>query len=368
MHLASKFLARRTPSPEEEELSDSIGRAMSLQELPPDPSALVRALLSAAEVARLAAVSRMAHGAYRLRGPCAATLCVPGACFWSPIDAEDGGGARLPLWSPAVPRGVSQGPARRAPPDLLCASRFSVAKVLKSVARVLVHVAHHHDEALDYRARTVAWVCGRSDDQYWAMLRGEESYPMPPELRARGILGLEICDVESGQEELSAVVTTGEGKQTLSWKRSRKRGRSSSAHLRQVSRLACAEEEEQSSPAFASLLELVLMTARQPLRGAIMQSGEEPMESWPASLPCDAEEVLTLRKERVTQYLQRSLTEDYFRQANVLPSTLTLEVAPGATLMSLSRSVEGHGGGPHEGVQLAVRACVRRRAPRRKAS
>jgi short-subunit dehydrogenase len=149
---------------------------------------------------------------------------------------------------------------------------------MQSIARVLVSVARAHNDPLDYDGRTVSWVVGKWRDLYWEKIEGEASFPMDPVLQGQGILGFAVEDVESGQELLTASITTASGTHSWLWRRRAVRG-SLATQLKHYARLRLdggREELPLSTPPpdaeFARLLTMIL-ASRRPLRGAVMQSG-----------------------------------------------------------------------------------------------
>jgi len=231
-----------------------------------------------------------------LESACGLLLCVEppgrvGVCFYTSVKEEAAAfpsGLNQTLFEePSGSRtlGVRCGsyakPVSCKPEIGKVARAITPVKMIKSMIRLLVRAAREYNVGLNYNDRTVAWACGEvpSNDE-WTSAGSAAKYPIAPALKAKGVTGLILEDVEAGRETFTFTVFTTTDWLTLRWDKNTRTQRRLWIPSRNSPTTFCARipisghEARCSVDDFAEILQSII-DLDAPLRGAIMQSGEE---------------------------------------------------------------------------------------------
>ena len=231
-----------------------------------------------------------------LESACGLLLCVEppgsiGVCFFTSVKDEAAGfpsGLNQTLFdepSGSKTLGVRCGsyvkPARCKPEIGKVARAITPVKMIKSMIRLLVRASREFNVGLNYDDRTVAWACGEvPSNGEWTSAGSAAKYPITPALKAKGLRGLFLEDVEAGRETFTFTVFTTTGMLRLRWDKKTGLQRRLGLPARTRRTTVCTRTPISGRQAicsvddFAEILQSII-DLDAPLRGAIMQSGVE---------------------------------------------------------------------------------------------
>ena len=272
---------------------------------------------------------------------CGLVLCVEppsgrvGVCFYTSVKEETD---RFPIKRNQTlfeerdagdrTLGVRCGPLAKlqsCKPEVGASRIVTPTKMLKGMIRVLVRAAREYNVGLNYHDRTVAWGSGEvPSNAEWTSARAPARYPIDPSLRKKGILGICLEDSEAGREAFTFRVFRTDDQLLLRWDKKYRNERSTTLCTRRKNN---GDEAPCAIDAFAETLQAIV-DLDAPLRGAIMQSGEEEY-----ALPEEHERSVRRRLEQgsyvhAVPSQAEGGTSVYSTEANFYPATFSFSVDP----------------------------------------
>lgn len=210
-------------------------------------------------------------------------------------------------------------------PEVGASRIVTPTKMLKGMVRLLVRAAREYNFGLNYHDRTVAWGCGEvPSNTEWTSALAPVRYPIDSSLRKKGILGICLEDTEAGRETFSFTVFRTDDQLLLRWtKRERNEPSTTLCTRRKINgdKAPCTLDD------FAETLQSIV-DLDKPLRGAIMQSGDEEYAH------LEERERSVRRRLAQGSYVHAVPSQEdggtsvYLMEANFYPATFSFSVAP----------------------------------------